>query len=475
MSEVASERPDTSTEVEVRPWSLRPGRLGIRRLLAIGTGSILAAFFIGTGDIVIATQMGARFGYAMWWSYFVLAVAGWALIDMSVRYYLRFGKTPMSIFKDIHPYLGLLMFALVVVCAIIGSASQWNACAMVLTAFKKNVPLEVSGGVAAALAVIILFQGCFDRLEKVFIVALLALIVCFFASAVLAGANWGEAAKGLVPSIPRGADASSQSAWSKLLVANSGSMINAWLILLYPYAMMEKGWFSNRLQEKANILHRVRFDYAWGMLAAGVVALPIMAASATVVRQLGVIPENYSDFAVMLDPVAKALAGKDAGKFAVKLFLGGLFIAAWTSGIAWWLGGAYAILDIFGLPIKMNSRPMRIIILLFLIPSVGILFLRISPAVQILIFAVFLAIVFPIVGILVVWRISRRDMGYFRWAKPAAALIVLDLFALGVSIAAGGGGPNGKGQAAEGLMCAEGVTCGSFFQRCAGRGARCPA
>ncbi|MFH0965132.1 MAG: divalent metal cation transporter [Planctomycetota bacterium] len=421
------------------PWSLKPRKLGLRRIFSLGAGAILAAFFIGTGDIVIATQMGAQFGYALWWSYFILALAGWALIDMSVRYYLRFGKTPMSLFKDIHPGFAILLFVIVVVCAIMGSASQWNACAMVLTSFYPEVPLEASGAVAALLAAVLIFQGLFDRLEKLFAAALVALIACFFASALLARADWHQALAGLVPNIPRNMTPAARSAWTNLIVANAGSMINAWLILLYPYTMMEKGWFSNRLQEKANLLHRVRVDYAWAMLAAALVALPIMAASASVARRLGVIPQNYNEFAVLLDPLARQVAGKNVGKFAAKLFLGGLFIAAWTSGVAWWMGGAYALLDIFRLPIRMNSRPMRILVILFLIPSVAILFLRINPAVQIVIFAVFLAVVFPVVGLAVVWRISRRDMGYFRWAKCAALLIAIDIFALAVSILAGWG------------------------------------
>jgi len=86
-----------------RPWSLKPARLGPRVLLALGAGSLVASFYIGTGDITVGTNMGAKFGFGLWWSYFVLGIAGWALIDMSVRYFLRFGKTPMSIFKDVHP------------------------------------------------------------------------------------------------------------------------------------------------------------------------------------------------------------------------------------------------------------------------------------------------------------------------------------------------------------------------------------
>src|SRR5210317_1236650 len=107
-----------------RPWSLRPKRLTFRALFALGSGSVIASFYIGTGDVTIGTNMGAQFGYRLWWTYFILGIAGWALIDMSVRYFLRFGKTPMSIFKDLHPALTVYMFLAIVVCTIFGSYNQ---------------------------------------------------------------------------------------------------------------------------------------------------------------------------------------------------------------------------------------------------------------------------------------------------------------------------------------------------------------
>lgn len=409
------------------PWSVKPKRLGLKRILCIGGGSLIAAFYIGTGDIAIASSMGAKFGFRLWWTYFVLGIAGWALIDMSVRYFLRFGRTPMTIFKDAHPVFSIYMFLTVIVCTLFGSYSQWNACAMVITGFFPRVPLELGGGLAALTAMLFVFQGMFKRLERVFVVVLMALIGCFFASAVLVGVNWSRALAGLVPQAPEGE-------WHPLFMSNAGSMINAWLILIYPYTLMEKKWFSGKLTEKVNILHRVRFDYAWGILAAGVVALPIMATAQAILKPFAIVPGNPADFSVLLEPVA--------GRWASSLFLLGLFAAAWTSGVAWWLGGAYALMDIFNLPIRMNSKPMKIIVLLFFLPSVPLLLIRIPPMYQIKVFAAFLAFVFPVVGLVLLWRVTRRDMGYFRWSlrRPGPILLVLaDIFAVCLSLYVGWG------------------------------------
>jgi len=413
------EKPDPA------PWSLRPQPAGRRALLAMGAGSVIASFYIGTGDITIGVNMGALFGYRLWWTYFVLGIAGWALIDMSVRYFLQFGRTPMSMFKDVHPIFTIYMFLAVIVCATFGSYNQWAACALVVTGFCPSVPIEVGGAIAALAGLIFMLTGAYAHLERLFVGGLIALIACLLGAALLAGFDWTEAALGLIPNAPG-------PGWTKLFASNAGSMINAWLILIYPYTMIERGWFSPRLQGKVDILHRARIDYGWGILAAGVVALPLMAAAAAVLQPFGIIPRHYTDISILLEPVA--------GPWSTYLFLIGLFLAAWTAGVGWWICGCYALLDIFNLEIKMDSRPMRVCAILFAIPSTALLLLRINPFYQMLLFSAFLTLVFPVIGLVMLYRITRRDMGYFRWTlrRPAGVLVVAaDLFAIALSIYVG--------------------------------------
>lgn len=409
-------------EAGVIPWSLKPKRLGWRAVFALGAGSVIASFYIGTGDVSIATSMGAEFGFSLWWTYFVLGVAAWALIDMSVRYFLRFGKTPMSIFKDVHPVFSVYMFVSIVVCAIFGSYSQWNACAMVLSGLFPGLPTEAGGAIAAVSGLLFLLVGAYKSLERVFVFGLVMLIGCFFASAVLAGLPWGEAVAGLVPNAPG-------PRWFPLFMSNAGSMINAWLILIYPYTMIERGWFSRDLQEQVNLHHRARLDYSWGVFAAGVVALPLMAAANAIARPFAILPRSYMDLSILLEPLA--------GPASTWLFLTGLFLAAWTAGVGWWLGGCYALMDLFNLPIKLDSRPMHVSVALMFVPSTLLLVLRINPVYQILIFAAFLAVVFPVIGLVLLWRITRSDMGYYRWSLrtwQGALIVVVDIFAVALSV-----------------------------------------
>ncbi len=415
----------------VSPWSLSGRSPRGSAVLRIGAAALVASFYIGTADIVIATNMGARFGFDLWWTYFFLGVAGWALMDMSVRYFLRFGRTPVSLFKELHPVFSIYLFLTIAVTTVLGAYSQWNACAHVLGGLFPQLPVELGGVVACGAAVGLVAWGVYQRIEVLFAAALITLIALFAFAALAADAPWGGALRGLVP---RGPPSEGRTEWFGLIQKNAGSLINAWLILIYPYTMIEKGWFSPELAEKVRILRRARIDYAIGIVAAGVVALPLMAAAAAVARPFGIVPSNYTEFAALLEPVA--------GSAATQVFLVGLFLAAWTAGIGWIVCGAYAMLDLGNLPLRMRSPAFRQYLVLFGVASSAILALRVNPFYGIQMFTIFLSIVFPVVALVLAWRVSRRDMEYFRWWPrnvPGAVLLLLDLFAVGVSVYVGWG------------------------------------
>ena len=416
----------------MKPWSAKLPPLSGRALTGIGAGALVGSFYIGTGDIAIATKMGALFGMDMWWTFFVLGLAGWTLMDMSARYYLRFGRTPLSIFKEVHPVFSIYLFVTVVVTTIIGAYSQWNTCAHVLSTLNPGIPTEVGGALAGLAATALLVLGVYRRIELFFVFALILLIGLFALAAVAADAPWSAAAAGLLPSIPE--SESDRAEWLGLIQKNAGSMINAWLILIYPYTMIEKGWRSSKPLGQARILQRARWDYGVGIAAAGIVALPVMAAAAAVARPFGIVPENATDLSALLEPLA--------GSSARLVFLVGFFIAAWTAGIGWVVCGAYAMLDLGNLKVRMESRSFRIASALFIVASASLLFLRINPVYGIRIFTVLLAVVFPVVALVMVWRISRPDMGYFRWSLGSvrgAVVVGLDIFALAVSLFVGWG------------------------------------
>jgi hypothetical protein len=90
----------------------------------------------------------------------------------------------------------------------------------------------------------------------------------------------------------------------------------------------------------------------------------------------------------------------------------------------------------------MASGRFRVLVSLVAVPSALLLFLRVNPFQGIIVFTHLLAAVTPLVALAVAWRVSRPDMGYFRWFpwNPRGLLvIILDLFAVAVSIWVGWG------------------------------------
>jgi Mn2+/Fe2+ NRAMP family transporter len=407
---------------DVKPWSIRAPSLTLKQKFAVGAGSLVAALYIGTGDVNLGVTFGADYGFRMLWSYWVLAIVAWAMIDMTVRYFLATGKTPMSVFKDLHWSLVIYMFLAVMMMSVMGPWSQWGTISLVVTGVFPFLPYELAGGLVALLALVVVWVGVYDKIEKFFLIALAALIFGFFASAILAGIDWGQVAFGVIPQAPG-------PRWIPYFQANSGSIINSWMIIVFPYTMMEKGLWSDRLERKVSILAQSRWDYGWGAIAAGVVAIPILAASAAVAKPFGVMPRSYMDLAVLLEPIA--------GTASTWWFLFGLFAACFTTGVGQLLITGWAFSDFFNLPKRMGERSNKIVITLILIPGVLLLFLRINPVYVSLVFSSVIAVSFPVLGIALVYRISRADMGYFRWYPKSVRgflLILVDLFALAITV-----------------------------------------
>ena len=75
----------------MKPWSATLPPLSRRALTGIGAGALVGSFYIGTGDIAIATKMGALFGMDMWWTFFVrpvecpMGAPGWPTQPVPIR------------------------------------------------------------------------------------------------------------------------------------------------------------------------------------------------------------------------------------------------------------------------------------------------------------------------------------------------------------------------------------------------------
>ena len=417
--------PSDSTTVPEAGAPPSQDRRGDRLRTHLAGGLVLAAFLIGAGGLTQTIRTGSRFGIVAVLGWVVLGVAGWVLVDLSVRYHLRVGRTPMSIFKEIHPVVAVVLFVLVAASAVLVSVRQWTVCAMALVPFYPEIPFALPCGlVAMASAGIVLFQGDFDRLVKLCVGALVAMLGCFVLAALLIKAD-GLSAPG--PITDRWGEA-------RAILAAPGLAVVPWLFLALPYVMIGQGRPLRDGQNAGGALRRLRLGYALGMLALAVAAAPVAMTAATVARDLHVFAGGCADFVPALDAYAREVAGKSVATLPAKLFLGGLFLAAWTTGLAAWLGGAWVACDLFKLPLRLKARPMRIALVIVAVPSAIVFLLRTDPAILDRALAALFAVAFPLIAFSLVWRARRPDM---RRRTPARALLAaLSLFALVVSLLA---------------------------------------
>ena len=402
-----------------------PGREAQRRWMRLAGGPVLAAFLMGAAGVDATIRMGSRFGIAAAAGWLVLAAAGWALIDITVRYHLRVGRTPISIFKEIHPGVAAVLLALVAASAVLVGARQWTVCAMALVPFYPEIPYALPCGlVAVAVAAIVLFQGDVDRVVKFCAAALVAMIVCFLLAALLVKAD------GLSGAAP----ASGRLGAARAVLEAPGAAVVPWLLLLLPYFMIGQGRGLRRGEGPEGALRTLRLGSALGMLALVVAAAAVAVTAGVVARHLDVFAHGYADFAPVLDAYARETVDKSVAAWPAKLFLAGLFLAAWTTGLAAWLGAAWVACDLFRLPLRLKARPMRIALAIVGVPSALVFALQVEPAILDRVLAALSAVAFPLIAFALVWRASRPDMR--RRTRARVLLAALGLLALAVSLAA---------------------------------------
>jgi Mn2+/Fe2+ NRAMP family transporter len=79
------------------PVELAKRRMSLRTIvLFFGPGAIIASLTVGSGETVLASRLGAVFGYAILWLVVVGALAKGSIIYLSNRYIVLTGEHPMS-------------------------------------------------------------------------------------------------------------------------------------------------------------------------------------------------------------------------------------------------------------------------------------------------------------------------------------------------------------------------------------------
>ncbi|MER5390262.1 Nramp family divalent metal transporter [Saccharopolyspora sp. NPDC002686] len=236
-----------------------PAELARRRLsLAtiakfFGPGAIIASLTVGSGETVLASRMGAVFGFAVLWVVVVGTVAKAAVIYSSNRYIVLTGEHPMSGLARVIPgprgWFPLLIGTL----AVLSFPFVASALASGIGGYLNKVvggPAVAWGLVLLVLAAAIAWFGWYALLERAQI-AIVALKVALVVVAVFAAnPQWLDVLGGFVPQglgyepfvFTEYPEIAERSAWVEAVVFMGGLGGGMYDYIGYAGLMREKRW-----------------------------------------------------------------------------------------------------------------------------------------------------------------------------------------------------------------------------------------
>lgn len=408
-----------TVETEIKPWSLKVNVPFRERWKEIGIGAIVAATFIGSGDVATGSTAGGYYGFGYWWAYWITCAVAWICMDIIARYWLVFRKPGIWMFKDL-PFGGVfsIFIALFAVYFGVGNVnSQLGVTGQALQGIFPGLPWEAAAFLVTVAACLLVWFGTYNRIEKVMEVLLFTLVVSFFLSLFTTGVNWGDAGRGLIPSVdPKGQ-------FSSIFQAIAGTNINGAAVLLFSYLLMEKGLWAAKLEDKAKILVRARAGNLLAAFGASLVAFAILGVINQIAYPQGIVPRNVMDFSMLLEPIA--------GTWAVYIFCLGLFAAAFSTAIGNGMVGCYLLCDYFEVPAEATSRTFRIVFVVNSLVAAAFLLTRIDPIFLKNITSMMNATFFGVIGLILAYWAGSKKLGYFRngsnvflWALTIAMVIV---------------------------------------------------
>jgi Mn2+/Fe2+ NRAMP family transporter len=268
----------------------------MKKILEISLGiTTSVGGFLEIGSIATAAQAGAAFGYQLIWAVVLGTTCVAVLVEMSGRFAAvsghtipdamreRFGATVFAL-----PFMVMLAVTFLVLIAELGGVA---------------VALEMATGVrfpwwaipAAFVAWALLWRGTFGLIEKG--VSILGLVtVAFAVAAVQLHPNYGEVARGALPTFPKSEAAN----YWFLAVSILGASISPYLYYFYCSGVIEDKWDESYLATN-------RFIAGLGMAFGGFLSVAIIVIAALVFKPAGIQGDQYNQLPLLLiAPLGKA-------------------------------------------------------------------------------------------------------------------------------------------------------------------------
>jgi Mn2+/Fe2+ NRAMP family transporter len=305
----------------------------VKKLFEIALGIVTSiGGFLEIGSITTAAQAGASYRYQLVWPIVLGTACLVVLVEMSGRFAAVSKHTIPDALRErfglhafLWPFLGVLVVSLLVLVAELAGV---------------GIGLELLTGVklvwwmvpATFVAWLILWKGNFGVIEKG--ISLLGLVtLAFVIAARRLGPEYGEIARGIVPSLPNKEPAH----YWFLVVSILGASISPYLFFFYSGGAIEEKWDDSYLSIN-------RATSVLGIGFGGFLSVAVLVVAALVLAPRGIKVEDYHELAPLLQPAF----GKQLGIWllgsslvvtclgaAVEIALASAYLAAQGFGWNW--------------------------------------------------------------------------------------------------------------------------------------------
>lgn len=366
-------------------------------LTSIAPGLFLIGYNIGTGSITTMASSGAAYGLTMIWPLLLSCIFTYFLIMLFGRYTSITGLTILTTFRK---YFGVGITLFVLISLLI---SEWVSCMGVMGVVTQVVqewsrPLTKSGNgfspivtalVFGALLYYLFWNGQHRIFEKVLAVFVGIMGLSFVLTMFMVIPEPEEVLRGLVPRIPKDADA------MLIMAGMVGTTMGAILYVVRSILVQEKGWKSDDLKAE-------RRDAIISVSMMFILSVAVMAAAAGTLHPAGLKVDNAIDMVKLMEPLA--------GRFAISVFVGGIVAAGLSSLFPILLLAPWLFADFNNKPRNMRSTSNRLLVLLGVLLGLVVPVFGGRPVLVMIISQAMAAIVTPLVLALMLYIYNRKSV-----------------------------------------------------------------
>ncbi len=304
-------------------------RLGRSRLVlflaVMGPGIIAANAGNDAGGVTTWSIIGSKYGYSLTWLLIVITPMLFVAQEMNARIGIVTGKGLAALIRE---RFSLKVTALAMLATMIANfGTTLSEFAGVAAASQLlHVPTWVGVPAVAVGLWFLVTKGSYRKVERVFL-ALSLIYGTYIVSGLMAGPDWGAAARGAVPSLEI------TETWLIVVMAAIGTTITPWGQFFIQAAVVDK-------RISIHDLSLNRREVMIGAFLTTLVDFFIVVACAETLFRKGIVVETAAEAAQALEPLL--------GAGAKYLFAVGLLNVCILAGAILPLATAYVVCEAFG-------------------------------------------------------------------------------------------------------------------------------